>query len=67
MINIVWQTHKLILPESTVFLQNSTEQTQKFTRITSRRADFIHPQRKIKEILHPEKHAFSIKSEHKGT
>ena len=45
----------------------STEQTQKFTCITSRRADLIHSQREIKEILDPEKHTFSIKSEHKST
>ena len=38
-----------------------------FTRITSRRADFIHSQREIKEIIDPEKHTFSIKSEHKST
>ena len=44
----------------------STEQTQKFTRETSRREDFIHSQREIKEILDPEKHIFSIKSEHKS-
>ena len=33
------------IPELRVFLQNyysSTEQTQKFTRITIRREDFIH-------------------------
>ena len=45
----------------------SAEQTQKFTRETSRRADFIHSQREIKEIFAPEKHTFSIKSEHKST
>ena len=39
----------------------------KFTRITSRRADFIHSQREIKEIIDPEKHTLSIKSEHKST
>ena len=44
----------------------STEQTQKFTRETSRREDFVHSQREIKEILDPEKHIFSIKSEHKS-
>ena len=31
-------------------------------RITSRRADFIHSQREIKEIIDPKKHTFSIKS-----
>ena len=36
-------------------------------RITSRRADFIHSQREIKEIIDPEKRTFSIKSEHKST
>ena len=35
--------------------------------IISRRADFIHSQREIKKILDPEKHTFSIKSEHKST
>ena len=35
--------------------------------ITSRRADFIHSQREIKESLDPEKHTFSIKSEHTST
>ena len=63
------------IPEYTVFLQNfSLQNKQKFTRITSRssrrgrrRADFIHSQREIKEIIDPEKHTFSIKSEHKST
>ena len=32
----------------------------KFTRITSRRTDFIHSQREIKEILDPEKHTFPL-------
>ena len=45
----------------------STEQTKKFTRIASRRADFIHSQREIKEIFHPKKHTFSINSERKST
>ena len=35
--------------------------------ITGRRVDFIHSQREIKEIIDPEKHIFSIKSEHKST
>ena len=40
----------------------STEQTQKFTRETSRRLeDFIHLQREIVEILDPEKRTLSIK------
>ena len=47
----------------------STEQTQKFTCIRSRRTDFIHmhSQREIIENLDHEKHTFSIKSEHKST
>ena len=45
----------------------STDQTQKFTRITSRRADFIHSRSEIKEIHDPEKHTFSIESEHRST
>ena len=44
----------------------ATEQTQKFRRKTSRRVAFIHSQREIKEILEPEKHTFSMKSEHKS-
>ena len=34
-------------------LHYANEQTQSFTGITSRRADFIHSQREIKEILDP--------------
>ena len=45
----------------------STEQTQKFTSINGRRADFIHLQRESKEILDIEKHTSPIKSEHKST
>ena len=55
---------------NSVFLQNFSLQNKhkiKFARETSRRADFIHSQREIKEILGPEKHTFSIKSEHKST
>ena len=38
----------------------SAEQTQKFSRVTSWRADFIHSQHEVKENLDPEKHTFSI-------
>ena len=69
--SIVWQTHKLTRYRSKYFSYRNflcrIEQTQKLTRVTSRRADFIHSQREIKEILDPEKHTFSINSEHKST
>ena len=67
-ISIVWQTHKLTSYRSKQFSYKlfSTEQTQTFTRITSRRADFIHSQREIKEIFDPKKHTFAIKPEEKS-
>ena len=57
------------MPELRVFLHNfSLQNKHKRLRVlTSRRADFIHSQREIKEILDPEKHTFSIKSEHEST
>ena len=67
---IVWPSHKLTRYRSEQFFfieLFSTKQTQKFTGITSRRADFIHSQREIKEIIDPEKHTFSINSGHKST
>ena len=67
-LTIFWQTHKLTRYRSKQFSYRTfREQTQKFTCITSRRADFIHSQREIKEIIDSEKHTFSIKSEHKST
>ena len=70
MINHIWQTHKLTRYRSKQFSYRTflyRGETQKFTRITSLRADFIHSQSEIKEILDPEKHTFSIKSEHRST
>ena len=68
---MIRQTHKLTRYRSEQFSYRiklfSTEQTQKFTGKTSRRAAFIYLQREIKEILDPEKHTFSMKSEHKST
>ena len=65
---IFWQTHSLDTGVNSFLTELfSTEQTQKFTRITSRRADLIHSQHEIKEIIDLRKHTFSIKSEHKST
>ena len=68
---MIRQTHKLTRYRSEQFSYRiklfSTEQTQKFTDKTSRRAAFIYSQREIKEILDPVKHTFSMKSEHKIT
>ena len=46
--------------------KQSSYRTFLYRTNTSRRADFIHSQHEIKEIFHPEKHTFSIKSEHKS-
>ena len=37
------------------------------TRLAAIVVKLIHSQREIKEILDPEKHTFSINSEHKST
>ena len=56
------------IPEQRVFLHNLFLQNKhKSLRVQLAQADIIHSQREIKEILDPEKHTFSINSEHKST
>ena len=55
------------IPELRVFLHLlfSTEKKQSF-RVQQARADIIHSQREIKEIIDPQRHTISINSEHKS-
>ena len=71
MINHIWQTRILTRHRSKqfsyrTFLYRTNTKVYAYT-LTSRRADFIHSQSEIKEIHDPEKHTFSIKSEHRST
>ena len=56
------------IPEQRVILHNFSLQNKHNVFPYNKREEInIHSQRKIKEILNPEKHTFSINSEHKST